>query len=69
MSKMIWWGYKHSDGGVHIKRCSEYFMADQQDDCEVSPFVSDFVFSPGFSGSREEYESMLRELRPEWFRT
>ncbi len=67
MSKFIWWAYKHTDGGVHIKRCSEDFMFDMKDDAESSPFVDDYVFSPTFDGNRDQYKERLHETNPGWF--
>ena len=38
--KILWWGYRHVDGGLHAKR---FFDAGDLDEARSSPFVAKVV--------------------------
>ncbi len=37
MSNLQWWGYRHTDGGLHAKR---YFSPQDLEEARESPFVA-----------------------------
>lgn len=51
MEKLMWWGYRHIDGGIHVKR---WFgdPADYTEDCEGNDFVQRVV--PPFAADTRE---------------
>ena len=50
MSKILWWGYRHVDGGLHAKR---FFDQGDIDEATSSPFVKQVV-GPFDCNGREE---------------
>ena len=57
-NELLWWGYRHTDGGLHVKR----YFNDPLDlvEAQESPFV-DSVCQPFPASSREEALQKLRE--------
>ena len=63
MSELMWWGYLHSNGTVHVKR---WFgdRKDYTDDCDGNDFVLRVV-PPFCAKSREDAERTVRQqVRP-----
>jgi hypothetical protein len=56
MKELMWWGYLHTEGTVHLKR---YFSPDDIIEAEDSPFVQ-AAFGPFPSKTREEAETKLK---------
>lgn len=56
MDGIMWWGYQHSNGSLHVKR---YFSEDQIEDANESPFVQR-IFGPWDVSNRSEAENKLR---------
>jgi hypothetical protein len=55
----MWWGYRHQNGSVQLKR----WLGDKRDyteDCEGNPFVGTIVV-PFESGSRQEAIVILNQ--------
>ena len=55
--KNLWWGYRHTDGSLHVKR---YFDRRDIQEAVDSPFV-DSVFGPWECESREEAIEKIRQ--------
>jgi hypothetical protein len=57
MSELLWWGYLHQSGSIHVKR----WFGDHKDyleDCENNEFVQRVV-KPFPADSREEAVSVI----------
>lgn len=62
---MQWWGYRHVNGGIHLKRYIGAHRADAMEDAELSPFVDD-TFGPFAAQDREAASAILKAaLDPE----
>lgn len=59
MSKIMWWGYLHSNGSIQLKR---WFgdHKDYKDDCENNEFVK-VVVLPFEAETREEALESLKQ--------
>jgi len=58
MSALMWWGYRHANGSIQVKR----WFGDHQDyttDCEGNDFIAQ-VCPPCIAATREEAEGIVR---------
>lgn len=58
LSEIMWWGYLHTSGSIHIKR---YFDDGDLVEARQSPFVLRLV-GPVKAASREDAEFILKNL-------
>jgi hypothetical protein len=57
MTKQLWWGYRHVDGGVQAKR---YFSPEDTREAEESPFVVQVIY-PFPAENRDEALRLVEE--------
>lgn len=55
-TKNLWWGYKHTNGSLQVKR---YFDKRDIDEAKESDFV-DVAAGPFYAGDREEALTVLQ---------
>lgn len=56
MSKILWWGYLHTSGTIHLKR---YFSEEDISEARSSPFVQE-VKQPFEASNRDEAYNILK---------
>lgn len=56
MSKLLWWGYRHIDGSVHIKR---FFDDRDIQEADESDFVA-MTTGPYQTDDRDEAEDLIQ---------
>ena len=59
MSAIMWWGYLHANGSIHVKR---WFgdVKDYTEDCEGNDFVQRVV-PPFIAANRDEASAIIRQ--------
>ena len=58
MTGLAWWGYRHTNGGLHLKR---YLNSQDLAGAFLSPFVEE-VFGPFEADTKDEASLMLHQL-------